>query len=216
VADHTATLILTALRKIIPLDASMRAGQWDPVGVSRPMRSFQQSTVGFVGFGRIGREVHARLRPFGFTGLVFDPYADAAALEALQAKAVDLDTLFSTADVIALHAPLTPATKHIVNAERLKRMKPTAVIVNTARGALIDTAALEQALADKRIGGVALDVFEEEPLPADSKLLRFSNVILTPHAAWYSAQSVERVQALAADEVDRHLSGRPARCPAPM
>jgi D-3-phosphoglycerate dehydrogenase len=216
VADHTATLILTALRKIIPLDRSVRTGQWDPVGVCRPMLDFSQSVLGFVGFGRIGREVHARMQPFGFTSIVSDPYADAATLAGLHAKPVDLDTIFSTADVVTLHAPLTPQTKHLVNAERLKRMKPTAVIVNTARGALIDSKALAEALAAKQIGGGALDVFEEEPLPPESPLRTAPNVILTPHAAWYSARSAERVQSLAAHEVDRHLSGKPARCPAPI
>jgi D-3-phosphoglycerate dehydrogenase len=216
VADHTAALILTALRKIIPLDRSVRAGMWDPVGVCRPLQSFAQSVAGFIGFGRIGLEVYARLKPFGFSGIVSDPYASATTLESLGAQAVDLDTLFSTADVITLHAHMTHATKHVVNAARLRLMKPTAVIVNTARGGLIDTLALEEALAEQRIAGAALDVFEAEPLPADSRLRLFPNVILTPHAAWYSAQSAERVQALAADEVDRHLSGQPARCPAPL
>lgn len=216
VADHTATLILAALRKIIPLDRSVRAGQWDPVGICRPMLSFSQSVLGFVGFGRIGREVHARMQQFGFTSIVSDPYADAATLAELHARSVDLDTVFSTADVVTLHAPLTPQTKHLVNAERLKLMKPTSFIVNTARGALIDSAALAEALEAKRIGGAALDVFEEEPLPVDSPLRTAPNLILTPHAAWYSARSAERVQSLAADEVDRHLAGKPARCPAPI
>lgn len=216
VADHAASLILTSLRKIIPMDRSVRAGQWDPIGASQPLTSFAQAVAGFIGFGRIGRGVYARLKPFGFTGIVFDPCADAALLRDLQAKAVSLDTLFSTADIITLHAPLTPVTRHLVNAERLNLMKRTAVIVNTARGALIDTGALEEALDQRRIGGAALDVFEVEPLPSNSKLRQLPNVILTPHAAWYSQQAVERVQALAADEVDRHLSGRPARCPAPI
>lgn len=216
VADHTAALILTALRKIIPLDRSVRENKWDPIGVARPMIGFRDSVVGFIGFGRIGREVHSRLKPFGFSSIVCDPYAEASTLGELGARVVDLETIFSSADIVTLHAPLTPATRHVVNADRLKLMKPTAVIVNTARGALIDTAALADALAEDRVGGAALDVFEEEPLPADSRLRQFSNVILTPHAAWYSAQSALRVQALAADEVHRHLSGQPARCPAPM
>lgn len=215
VADHTASLILTALRKIIPLDRSVRAGKWDPVGISRPMRSFSQAAIGFIGFGRIGREVYERLKPFGFTGIVSDPYCDAAILQASNTRGVALDEIFATADVISLHAPLTPTTRHIVNAQRLRNMKPTAVIVNTARGALIDTAALTDALAEQRLGGAALDVFEAEPLAADSRLREFPNVILTPHAAWYSAESALRVQTLAADEVDRFLTGRPARCPAP-
>jgi len=216
VADHTAALILTALRKIIPLDRSVREGVWDAVGVARPVPSFSESTVGFVGFGRIGREVFARLRPFGFSAIVADPYTDAATLSASGARAVDLDTLFSTADVITLHAPLTEATRHLVNTQRLKLMKPTAALINTARGGLIDPAALETALAEKRIAAAALDVFEEEPLPLTSGLRHLSNAILTPHAAWYSSRAIDQLQILAADEVDRHLSGRPARCPAPM
>lgn len=216
VADHTVTLMLTALRKIVSLDRSVRNGQWDAVGTCRPMSSFAKLTVGFIGFGRIGREVNARLQPFGFSSVVFDPYADADVLKSLNARPVDLDTLFSSADVLTCHAPLTPTTRHIVSEQRLSRMKCTAVIVNTARGALIDTAAVEEALAQSRLGGVALDVFEEEPLPRDSRLRQLPNVILTPHAAWYSAQSAERVQTLAADEVDRHLAGLPPRCPAPM
>jgi D-3-phosphoglycerate dehydrogenase / 2-oxoglutarate reductase len=216
VADHTAALILTALRKIVCLDRSVREGTWDPVGTASPIRSFAESVVGFVGFGRIGREVHARLRPFGFTSVVADPYIDAATLAALDAHYVDLDALFSTADVVTLHAPLTPATRHIVNAHRLSQMKRSAIVVNTARGGLIDPAALQEALNAKEIAGAALDVFEQEPLPLNSGLRSFSNVILTPHAAWYSTRSAEQLQALAADEIDRHLSGRPPRCPAPL
>jgi D-3-phosphoglycerate dehydrogenase len=216
VADHTAALILTALRKILALERSVREGTWDPVGTAKPIKSFAESVVGFVGFGRIGRELYARLRPFGFTGLVADPYVDANMLATLDIRSVDLDELFSTADVVTLHAPLTPATRHVVNARTLSLMKPTAIVVNTARGGLIETPALQQALASKRIAGAALDVFEQEPLPPDDALRGLSNVILTPHAAWYSTRSAEQLQALAADEVDRHLAGRPPRCPAPL
>jgi D-3-phosphoglycerate dehydrogenase len=214
VADHTAALIVAALRKLLQLDASVRANQWDPLGIARPLRGLAQTVVGFVGFGRIGREVHARLKPFGFKSAVADPYADAATIRLSGAEPMDLETLFSMVDVVTLHAPLTPATRHLVNAQRLARMKPTALIVNTARGALVDTTALEAALTERRIGGAALDVFETEPLPANSKLRHLPNVLLTPHVAWYSTESARRVQELAADEVDRYLSGRPARCPA--
>lgn len=216
VADHTTALILASMRRILPLDASVRAGRWDPVGTSRSLRSLGQSAIGFVGFGRIGQEVQMRVKPFGFKSVVADPYVDPSIIRSLHAEPTDLETLFATADVVTLHAPLTPATKHLVNAARLHTMKSSALIVNTSRGALIDTAALETALEEGRVGGAALDVFEMEPLSTDSKLRQFPNVILTPHAAWYSADSALRVQQLAADEVDRHLSGRSARCPAPV
>jgi D-3-phosphoglycerate dehydrogenase / 2-oxoglutarate reductase len=216
VADHTVALILTALRKIIPLDKSVRDGAWDPVGTARPIKGFAESVAGFVGFGRIGREVYARLKPFGFTGIVHDPYSSESTLAEVGARGVDLDTLFSTADVITLHAPLTPATNHIVNAHRLSQMKSNAIVVNTARGGLIDAVALAEALQAEKIGGAALDVFEQEPLPADSVLRGCRNLILTPHAAWYSTRSAEQLQVLAADEMDRHLSGKAPRCLAPL
>lgn len=214
VADHTVALMLTALRKIIALDRSVRAGAWDASAVCTPMPSFSQAAVGFVGFGRIGRQVYERLKPFGFAALVSDPFAAATELQTAGATSAPLDELFMHADVITLHAPLTNDTRHIVNASRLSAMKRTAVIINTARGALIDTVALEHALANNHIAGAALDVFEHEPLPAESRLRALPNVILTPHAAWYSEAAAERVQALAADEVDRALSGKPPRRPA--
>lgn len=216
VADHTSALILTALRKIIVLDASVRAGQWDAETVCRPLRSFSQSVVGFIGFGRIGRQVHERLKPFGFQFAVSDPFADAAALSDLGVRAVSLDVLFRKADIVTLHAPLTETTRYIVNADRLAQMKSTAILVNTSRGGLIDSVALVQALAEGRIAGAALDVFEIEPLPVDSRLRGLPNVILTPHSAWYSEEAALRVQERAADEIDRALSGKPARCLAPF
>lgn len=215
VADHTAALALTALRKLVSLDRSLRNGQWDPVGTARPMKSLSQSLLGMVGFGRISREVFARLKPFGFKAIAADPFADSAEMVRLGVDRVDLDTVFSRADVVTLHAPLTSDTHHIVDRHRLSLMKPTAVLVNTARGGLIDTNALVEALTAGTIAGAALDVYEDEPLPPSSSLRRAPNVLLTPHVAWYSDRSGERVQQLAADEVDRHLSNRPARCPAP-
>jgi D-3-phosphoglycerate dehydrogenase / 2-oxoglutarate reductase len=216
VADHTATLILTVLRKIVALDRSVRDGAWDAVGTAQPITSFSETLVGFVGFGRIGQEVYSRLKPFQFKAVVSDPFADPASLARSGARPVDLEELFATADVITLHAPLTESTRHIVNAQSLRRMKRSAIVVNTARGALVDAEALEEALNARQIAGAALDVFEREPLPAASGLRRCPNLILTPHAAWYSTRAAQQLQALAADEVDRCLSGRPARCLAPM
>jgi D-3-phosphoglycerate dehydrogenase len=214
VADHTAALVLAALRRIVALDRSVRAGLWDAAGVCAPLPSFQKSAVGFVGFGRIGRQVHERLKPFGFAALVADPFASPTEIAARGAIPMEIDTLFMQADIITLHAPLTAETRHVVNAVRLASMKRTAVLVNTARGALVDTAALVHALSQNQIAAAALDVFEHEPLPPDSPLRTLPNVILSPHASWYSDTAAERVQALAADEVDRALSGKPCRCPA--
>ncbi len=215
VADHSAALLLAALRKLGPLSRSVGEGAWNPVGVAAPMPSFRQSTVGLVGFGRIARELLERLKPFGFRFVVADPFVGGDAIAAAGAEAVSLDALVACADAISLHLPLTTATEHLFDAERFQAMKSNAVIVNTARGRLIDTAALAAAIRLGTIAGAALDVFEDEPLPADSPLRGHPAILLTPHVAWYSDSSVTRVQDLAADEIDRHLSGRKARCPAP-
>lgn len=214
VADHTAALILTMLRRIVPLDRSVREGAWDAVGVAGALTTFSDVTIGFVGFGRIGQGVLARLKPFGFKSIVADPYADRAVLAELGADAVELDAVFDRADVITLHCPLTPDTRHVVNAQRHARRPGRAAIVNTARGGLVDVDALVHALRSGELRSAALDVFETEPLPADSPLRDCPNLILTPHAAWYSTRAIERLQALAADEVRRHLTGRSMRCPA--
>lgn len=211
VADHTTALILTMLRCVVPLDQSVRDGKWDAVGVAGALRAFPETTVGFVGFGRIGQEVLVRLKPFGFKAIVADPFADPDMLGRMGVEAVDLDTLFDRADVVTLHCPLTPETRHVVNAARLARKPDRAALVNTARGGLIDPDALADALGAGQLRAAALDVFEVEPLPQDSALRNCPNLILTPHAAWYSTSAIERLQSLAADEVRRHLTGQPMR-----
>lgn len=216
VADHTATALLACLRKLAALDASVRAGNWKAVAVCEPMRPFRESVVGFLGLGRIGRAVMDRLRPFGFSFLVFDPALSDTEIASLGArKAATTDDLFTAADALALHAPSTPATKGIINQATLARMKPNAIVVNTARGDLIDAVALAGALAEGRIAGAALDVFDREPLPSDHVLRSAPNLQLTPHAAWYSDASIDRLQALAAEEVRRALAGEPMRSPIP-
>ena len=126
---------------------------------------------------------------------------------------VQQDELFTRADILSLHCPLTPDTRHVVNATRLATMKPQAVLVNTARGALIDSAALVEALRANRLGFAGLDVFEEEPLPGDHPLRRAPRTLLTPHVAWYSTGSLDRLQRFAAEEIKRSLEDQPLRCP---
>lgn len=214
VADHTVALILAAVRKIAALDSSVRDGEWNAVHAAGAMSSLSEMRIGFLGFGRIAQEVYARLRPFGIRALVASPDFDAIAWPGVDSA--DIKELFARSDLVTLHAPLTAATRHIVNAQRLAQMKPTAIIVNTSRGGLVDGDALADALIAGRIGGAALDVFEQEPPPPGARLREAPNLIMTPHAAWYSIKSVATLQALAADEIDRHLGGRPLRCPAPL
>lgn len=215
VADHTVALVLTQLRKVAPLDASVRAGQWAAVAVAKPLAAYRETTVGFLGFGQIARAVAERLRPSGFRFVASDPMLDTATASALGVELVDPEALVERVDVLSLHAPATPQTTRFINAERLARMKPTAFIVNTARGVLIDEPALGEALKAGRIAGAALDVFEVEPLPTGSPLRDAPNLILTPHAAWYSSAAIDALQRLVANDISAHLAGRPLRRPVP-
>jgi D-3-phosphoglycerate dehydrogenase len=212
VADHTAASLLMLLRKLPTFEAQVRRGEWNVVQVAKPLPAFRDTVVGFLGFGRIAQEVARRLTPFGFRLVAHDPYfkGDWPGL-----TLVSLPDLFAQVDALTLHAPATPDTIGIINADTLARMKPTAVLVNSARGDLIDESALAQALVAGKIGAAALDVFQTEPLPADNPLRAAPNVVLTPHAAWYSDVAVEKLQSLVADEITRALTGQPVRRPIP-
>lgn len=214
VADHTAALILAASRKLLQSHESIRSGVWDVASVVRPMPKLSNQQVGIVGFGRIGERVSARLRPFGFRLKVYDPYLSE---EAAQAKGVEkeagLRALLESSDLVTLHLPLLAGTHHLLNAESIGWMKPTAAVVNTSRGALIDTAALAEALRERRLGFAALDVFEQEPLPEDHPLRTCGHALLTPHAAYYSDSSMIELQRLAAEEIVRRAQGKPPLSP---
>jgi D-3-phosphoglycerate dehydrogenase len=208
VADHTVALALSLGRQLSAIDARTRGCVWKLAPVS-PMPAFREMTFAVAGFGRIGRSVLERARPFKFRLAAYDPVVPAAEFERLGVQRLELDTLFREADVLSLHSPLLPQTKHLVNAHRLATMKPAAVVVNTARGGLVDTVALATALKDRRIGFAGLDVFEDEPLPADHPLRQCDNALLTSHVAWYSERSLEQLQRLAAEEAARFVRGEP-------
>lgn len=213
VADHTTTLLLALLRRLPSYDRSIREQVWEPAGVGGALKPLDEVTVGLIGLGRIGSRVLGRLRTFGCRPIVHDPYLTPDWAAEHKIELVELERLLASADAISLHLPLSEATHHLIDAAKIERMKPTAVLVNTARGALIDTDALAQALNNGLVGGAALDVFEQEPLPADSPLRKAPNLLMTPHAAWYSSRSIGRLQQLAAEEVRRALLGEPLRCP---
>lgn len=213
VAEHTVSLLLSLLRCVPALDRGVRAGRWDGVAMAAPVLPFSETTVGVVGAGRIGREVLRRLKALGFRLVAHDPFLPPEAAEALGVPLMSLEDLLAAVDAVTFHLPLTADSRHLLNGERLALMKSTAVVVNTARGGLIDTDALAEALASGRLRGAALDVFEVEPLPADSPLRSLDNVILTPHMAWYSDKSIQRLQRFAAEEAARALRREPLRCP---
>lgn len=216
VAEHTVAAALAMLRKLAALDASVRRGEWAAAKVCRPMKPFADTVFGFFGLGQIGRSVLRRLGGFGFRFIASDPVLLAADAEALGVRQVDADELLRQADILCLHAPATPDTIGFFNAERLATMQPHAVIINSARGQLIREDDLADALARGTIGGAALDVFGVEPLPADSPLRAAPNLMLTPHAAWYSDSAIQRLQCLVAEDVTRALRGEGPRKPVRM
>ncbi len=207
VADHTVALALAQARQLVQIDKRIRAGVWK-IHPDKPMPSFSEMMFATAGYGRIARAVLDRARAFGFRIAAYDPYTAPAGNGVIP---LSLDEMFQNADILSLHAPLSPETKHLVNAERLAQMKPTAIIVNTARGGLIDTVALAQALDAGTIAAAALDVFETEPLPKDHPLRKCSTALLTSHLAWFSDSSVPKLQRLAAEEVVRGLRGEALR-----
>lgn len=215
VADHTATLALTLSRRIGALNTSVRAGAWSVLETASDIRAPRDLTVGFLGLGRIGRATLSRLRPFGFRFAVHDPMLSESDAQALGASLLGRSELIASADLIILHLPLTPETRHILDGEALAGARPGCMVINTARGGLIDEAALAAAVASGHLGGAALDVFEVEPLPGNSPLRDVPGIILTPHAAWYSDTALNRLQSMVADEIARALSGQSPRCPVP-
>jgi D-3-phosphoglycerate dehydrogenase len=212
VADHTVALMLASLRRLNRYTATIRKDGWVAPAELGSIRGFAETTVGLIGTGRIGRAVARRLRPFGFSVVAFDPFVDGDTLRADGIEPVTLDRLLADADIVSLHAPLTEANRHLLGEEQFRSMRRGAVVVNTSRGPLIDEDALARALDDGMLGAAALDVFEVEPLPEGSPLRELPNVLLTPHAAFFSDTSLAALQRLAAEEADRALSGLPLRC----
>ncbi len=209
VSELAVALYLAVSRRVIQRDSSVRAGRWG-VGQAEPIPGRRSATLGLIGFGKIARAAVGKFRALGFKRiLVSDPALKAAGAAALDVERAELDQLCSEADVISLHAPLVPATRHILDRRRLALMKPEAIVINVARGGLIDETALVEALASGRLYGAGLDVFEEEPLAAENPLLKASNIVLSDHAAWYSETAVDVLQRKAAEEVLRVLSGKP-------
>jgi len=172
-----------------------------------PLVELAGLTMGIVGFGRIGRATSALARAFGMRVLVYDVVAPSAAAEGVEF--VELDRLFRTSDVVSLHCPLTSETEHLVNAERLALMKPSAVLINTSRGPLVDERALAAALDAGRIAGAGLDVLSSEPPEPDNPLLRARNCYITPHIAWATKAARERLLAAVVENVAAFLAGRP-------
>jgi D-3-phosphoglycerate dehydrogenase len=207
VANHALALLLAFNRKIITLDRHVHAGVWTS-GVPGGAGSLHGETVGIVGLGNIGSAFARRVAAFETTVIACDPYVDDAHFAALGVERVSLDTLAERSDYVSVHTLLNTETRHLIGEAFFRRMKPTALLINTSRGPVVDEHALTRALEDKRLAGAALDVWEQEPVKADNPLLAMDNVIATPHAAYFSSPAVAQVPRRCGEEVARVLTGQ--------
>jgi phosphoglycerate dehydrogenase-like enzyme len=205
VADHAFALMAALANRLFSYHQEVMDGRWG--GHFQP--GLWRTTSGIIGLGRIGRALARRCQGFDMRVIAYDVAPDAAYAREHGIELVDLDTLFREADFVSVNAPLTPATKHIVNREHLALMKPSAFLINTARGGLVDEGALYEALAARRIAGAGLDVFAAEPLPAESYLRELPNVLLTPHCAGGSIEAVVAMTNRCVDNLLAMRDGRP-------
>lgn len=211
VSDHAMALLLALVRKIPLANARVQAGEWQMPSVV-PIHRLRGTVLGLVGFGRIPQLLAPKAQAFGLRVIAFDPYVPEEVMSRAGVKRVEFAELVKTSDYISIHAPLMPETNHLFNAAVFSQMKPTAYLVNTARGPVVDEAALAAALDKRQLAGAALDVVEKEP-PSNSPLLGRDNLILTPHTGFYSEESLADLQTKAAEEVVRVLSGQAPRNP---
>lgn len=208
-ADFAFALLMAAARRVVEGDKYTRAGKWKTWGPTLLLGvDIHGATLGLVGFGRIGKAMAKRATGFDMQTLYYDPVnpndPDAAALNA---RSVDLDTLLSRSDFVSIHTPLTEQTYHLINADALAKMKPTATLINTARGPVVDPDALYHALKSGVIAYAALDVTEPEPIPANSPLLELDNIIIAPHIASASKATRDKMAQMAADNLLAGLKG---------
>jgi D-3-phosphoglycerate dehydrogenase / 2-oxoglutarate reductase len=212
VSDHALALLLALVRRISAADGAVKGGAWDVVAHAG-IRRLRGQTLGLLGFGKIAKALASKVQPLGMRVLVYDPYLEPALIAQHGVEGVDLDRLLTEADAVSVHVPLSAETGNLIGRRELARMKSTAFLINTSRGGIVDERALAVALKEGRLGGAALDVLGVEPPPADHPLRQAPNIILTPHLAFYSRESVIELQTKAAEEVARALKGEPPRSP---
>ncbi len=218
VAEHAIALLFALARKVVrsrrTLEESAKRGQWDFTGLF-PIYRLDGKTLGILGTGRIGSRVFRKLRTFGFRLIACDPYISERRRQALMDDGlvyVDQETLFRESDFITVHTPLQDDTRHIVNARTLALMKPTAYVINTSRGPMVDAAALADAVRRGVIAGAAIDVFDKEPPAPDSELFDLKNIILTPHIGWASEEAGQEIRESILNDIIAVSEDRPARC----
>ncbi|MBI2166142.1 MAG: C-terminal binding protein [Chloroflexi bacterium] len=206
VADHTMALLLACARGLLVGNRTVRDGRWDLKGLEHVTRLSTQ-TLGLIGLGRIGSAVVSRALSFSLRVLAHDPYVAARVVRELGAHVVDLDMLLAESDYVSIHIPLTPDTRAMLGEESLRRMKPTAFLINVSRGGIVEQRALCRALEQGWIAGAALDVLDREPPDPQDPILKLPNLIVTPHSAWYSRQAREDLRRMSMDQVVSVLRG---------
>lgn len=207
VSDHAVSMILSLARKI-PQDCNNIAnGGWG-INDFRPILAPSDMTLGLVSFGNIARKVATKAKVFGFNVIASDPYLKDSVFDEMGVTRVDFEALLAQSDVISLHCPLVPETTHVINEKAISQMKPGVIIVNTSRGPVVNEADLIEGIKSGKIGGAGLDVFEVEPLPKDSPLRKFNNVLTTSHAASVSERAVATLQRKAAEAARDFLQGK--------
>lgn len=210
VAEHALAMMLALARRLPFYDREVRRGVWDYT-TQAPIRRLVGQTLGLIGFGKIARKVAQKASGLGLSIISYDPFIAPEIMQKFGVKAVSLDELLRTSDFVSIHVPLQAQTRHLLGERELRLMKKSAVLVNTSRGAIIDQEALYHALKDGTIRAAGLDVFYEEP-PSDrfsgSDLLRLENVLLSPHVAWYSEESIVALRTQLAQDVVRVLMGK--------
>ncbi|GAF71203.1 unnamed protein product, partial [marine sediment metagenome] len=209
VSTHAITLLLACIRKLVFLDKSIKQGRWgEGRRAMAPIESIYGQILGIVGTGHIGRMTARKAQCFGLKTIGYDPYVDKTLAKEHGITLVSLPELLKESDYVCAHCLLSKETWHIIGEEEFKQMKPTAYLINTSRGPVVDEAALTKALQEKWIAGAGLDVFEKEPIDPDSPLLKMENVIVSPHVAGYSDASSKRQLRTVGQEVVRVLSGQ--------
>ncbi|MCI0858185.1 MAG: C-terminal binding protein [Chloroflexi bacterium] len=208
VSDHVMALLLTWNRQIGFYDRTAKQGKWEGVRSPVPLVRLRGSTVGVVGLGRIGRAVSAKAKAFGMNVLAHDPYLAQADALALGVRLVDLQSLLAESDYVTIHTPLNSQTQGLIGARELAQMKPTAFLINCARGPIIDETALYAALSERRIAGAGLDVMEQAAPSASNPIFSLDNVVVTPHIAFLSQQSVHELEIRTAQATVDVLQGR--------
>lgn len=211
VSDHAMTLLVSLARKITYSNSLVQQGRWDAKAVA-PMYRLRGRTLGLVGLGQIPQSVVPKAQAFGLNIIASDPFVPEEVAKNFDVELVDFDSLLERSDYISVHAPLTDKTHHLFSKDAFQKMKSEALLINTARGPLVDDQALADALDDGQIGGAALDVLPIEP-PVDSPLLNRDNVIITPHTAFYSVEALVDLQTKAAEDVVSVLNGQTPRYP---